>query len=169
MRRVSRRFDIFWIAAIHCRSGFAVRPRATLISRHVSCRSGSAVRVSESESNHRFVSGNASCLLMRMKRYRTTYGMFYTYREDFLSISFIHFRTYVRETKAGLASRTPKVHPDSRRSTYFFVLFLFIGIEPGFYRLILFIIWLNPTSKMNGSTAQKTLVPWCIYSLSFLH
>ncbi len=27
----------------------------------------------------------------------------------------------------------------------------------------------NPTSNMNGSTAQKTLVPWCIYSLSFLH
>ncbi len=27
----------------------------------------------------------------------------------------------------------------------------------------------NPTSKMNGTTAQKTLVPWCIYSLSFLH
>ncbi len=87
----------FWSAAIYCRFDIfwiAVRPRTALISRHVSCRSGSAVRLSESESKHRFVSGKASCLLMRMKRYRSTYGMFYTYRGDFLSISFIPERKF---------------------------------------------------------------------------
>ena len=30
VRRVSRRFGIFWIAAIHCRFVFAARPRAAL-------------------------------------------------------------------------------------------------------------------------------------------
>ncbi len=34
------------------------------------------------------------------------------------------------------------IHPDSRRSSYFFVPF-FIVIEPGCYRSFLFIIWLN--------------------------
>ncbi len=35
------------------------------------------------------------------------------------------------------------IYSDSRRSTYFFVHFLFIFIEPGYYRSFLFIIWLN--------------------------
>ncbi len=35
------------------------------------------------------------------------------------------------------------IHPDSRRSSYFFVPFLYIVIEPGCYRSFLFIIWLN--------------------------
>ncbi len=62
VRRVSRRFDIFWIAAIHCRFGIAARPRAASIwsaarprtaleyfgLRHVSCRFRIAVRQSDS-------------------------------------------------------------------------------------------------------------------------
>ncbi len=35
------------------------------------------------------------------------------------------------------------IHPDSRQSSYFFVPFLFIVIEPGCYRSIFFNIWLN--------------------------
>ncbi len=35
------------------------------------------------------------------------------------------------------------IHPGSRRSSYFFVPFLFIVIEPGCSRTFLFIIWLS--------------------------
>ncbi len=52
--------------------------------------------------------------------------------------------TCVAETRAQLALRTPYGHSFRFMSiTYFFVPFLFIVIEPGCYRSILFIIWLN--------------------------
>ncbi len=38
--------------------------------------------------------------------------------EDFLSISFLS-RTCVRGAKAGLSSRTPKVHPDDELCVWF--------------------------------------------------
>ncbi len=49
------------------------------------------------------------------------------------------------------------IHPDSRRSSYFFVPFLFIVIEPGCYRAILFIIWLNCYALQNTGTYQEKL------------
>ncbi len=45
-------------------------------------------------------------------------------------------------------------HPDSRRSTYFFVPFLFIVIEPGCYRSIFFIIW--PNYYLNPKTVHRS-------------
>ena len=43
------------------------------------------------------------------------------------------------------------IHLDSRRSSYFFVSSLFIVVEPGCYRSILFIIWLNYYVDVNNN------------------
>ncbi len=51
------------------------------------------------------------------------------------------------------------IHPDSRRSSYFFVPFLFIVIEPGCYRSILFIIWLNCYEKVRDDTPGFFIMP----------
>ncbi len=58
-----------------------------------------------------------------------------------------------RNLSAARAAHS-SIHPDSRRSTYFFVPFLFIVIEPGCSRSFLFIIWLNSYTTLFASDTR---------------
>ncbi len=126
VRRVSRRFGIFWIAAIYCRFRFTARPLALRLAqfiaalkyfglRHVSCRFcifPNAVQLSESDIKHR--SGFWQRTLPAHENEEISFNIWDILKnmEDFRACHSFSSRTCVRETKAKLSFRTPHLHPD---------------------------------------------------------
>ncbi len=96
--------------------------------------SSSGVRCSGAKrSKHRSGCPNASSGIS-MQTYEKSLRFFHV---------FLRQLTLPKPERSSRCALHMGIHPDSRRSTYFFVPFLFIVIEPGCYRSILFIIWLN--------------------------